>query len=741
MQNTPKQDTFHIKVAHTLELFRLVRGHDEEKFLDYLSKLRPDDVDVNMRDENGNYLIFLAVVANLDRILSRLVDYGAQLDVLDADGYSILYYPIRYDYRNIIDLLIQLNRRALGISILNIQDYWGNVPIFYAIKKRNYYALEELVKNGANVNYADNEHMTVLHLAAIRGNVAMVKLLAPLMGNINAITRTGTTALHYASNLGHLEVVKLLVEQGARQNMAETDHDFLPIFYAVVQNNIDITGYLLDHSPMIGHQDHYGNTIVHYAIIEGHEAILDMILDRAKIARPESYYSEDINRVVDPYMLDVNAVNLDGYSIAHLLLYYYRENYLKYLKKILPYARLNYQDNRGNTVLHLVARKHLWRELSEILIQKRMNIYVKNHRERMVLDLIKVQEHDMVLDIVTQSYFNILKKHPGDWNNVWENQCSQKDFPECWKTIRLQILKNQRSVPIRRHKPEIQLMVDEPVKFTLYSGSLLDVIVGFKYLTRQHPAATIILDPADRVHLELEKYISSLGIMENPNQHLVHFEIKWIYQHIFFPSSLEKHFIEFYQEKKHNYLIIPISIILSNGNHSNSLIFDLKENRLERFEPHGSNYPIGFNYNPDLLDQMILQKFRDLVYSAGGSGPRYLRPRDYLPRIGFQILESREILTNRNLGDPNGFCSLWVIWYLDYRLRYPDFWPGTLARKLIDVVQKNGYSFRDIIRNYSKRITEYRDTMLEGIHRDINDYINNRLDREELDGLLQILLS
>ena len=71
MENTINNDDFHIKTKHINTLFQFVKTNKEEQFLDYISALSPDSIDVNMRDENGNYLISFAIMMNNRRILKK----------------------------------------------------------------------------------------------------------------------------------------------------------------------------------------------------------------------------------------------------------------------------------------------------------------------------------------------------------------------------------------------------------------------------------------------------------------------------------------------------------------------------------------------------------------------------------------------------------------------------------------------------------------------------------------------
>ena len=63
----------------------------------------------------------------------KLIEYGAVINVLDANGYSILYYPIKLNYPHIIDILIDYDKQLTGITLFNFQDRKGNTPLHYAV--------------------------------------------------------------------------------------------------------------------------------------------------------------------------------------------------------------------------------------------------------------------------------------------------------------------------------------------------------------------------------------------------------------------------------------------------------------------------------------------------------------------------------------------------------------------------------------------------------------------------------
>ena len=451
MENTISyKDDFHTKIKHINTLFQFIKTNKEDQFLEYISHLSQDEIDVNMRDETGNYLIFFAVMMNSRKILKKIVDYGARIDIIDSEGYSILYYPIKFNYLEIIDILLEYDKKIIGISLINLKDLRNSVPTFYAIRYKNRYALQELLSNGADGNYKNNEGMNGLHLAVLKKDVTMVKMILKYINNIDARTNQGSTALHYACNFLLEDIVKILIENGARQDIIEFGYDFYPIFYTVVQNNIPITKLLIDNRANPNHQDYQGNTIIHYAIMNEHMEILDYIIEKYPIKNKKlNVYIEDINSTKDINgdHIDPNIINIEGLTITHLLLYEYKEYYDSYLLKIIPYSNLNYQDNTGNTILHIIAEKNLWEKFSRLLNFKKLNIYIRNNEDKTIFDIVQLRERENFINTVIKSYYKYLKKYENGWLLEWQNKCSEKSSskiskPECHKYIFLNIYNN-----------------------------------------------------------------------------------------------------------------------------------------------------------------------------------------------------------------------------------------------------------------------------------------------------------
>ena len=167
------------------------------------------------------------------------------------------------------------------------------------------------------------------------------------------------------------------------------------------------------------------------------------------------------------------------------------------------------------------------------------------------------------------------------------------------------------------------------------------------------------------------------------------------------------------------------------------MFWDIKNHYLERFEPNGKFPPKDLNYNHKLLDSIILNKFRFYDEEI-----KYFTPYDYLPVIGFQILENYEI-TKCIIGDPNGFCVILCIWWIYQKLTYINYntTSKNLVIKLINKIKLDNLSFKEIIRNFSNRVVLLRDKYLKMIDKDINSVVNDDISQDENDKLENYILN
>uniref|UniRef100_A0A914GWG7 Protein kinase domain-containing protein n=1 Tax=Globodera rostochiensis TaxID=31243 RepID=A0A914GWG7_GLORO len=175
-------------------------------------------------------------------------------------------------------------RRAL--ALLQQRTRNGFSALHIAVYKGDKGALQTLLEAGAepNATAAAPGVPPPLHLAAMSGNVEVLRVLVAHGANLQAQDFVRYTALHCATYFGHVQVVRELLEAGADPNASGGVHD-RPIHIAAGKANPAMLKAFLEAGADPTLPDDEGNTALHFAAKTGHCTSMGLLLDRAKDAR------------------------------------------------------------------------------------------------------------------------------------------------------------------------------------------------------------------------------------------------------------------------------------------------------------------------------------------------------------------------------------------------------------------------------------------------------------------------
>lgn len=711
------------------EIFNLIKAH---KF-DTLSKIIKDKKIKNfdIRDQNYNYLIQYIVNYNQPDILSLILnlsltsDINIRLDILDTDGRSILYNCIRYNYPEIMDHLIKYNKDNIGISIIDIKDRLGFTALHYSVIFNNFDAFKKLLDNGGDpyIMSQDGSNVFITTLTYKRNN--MIKYLLDKKFPLNFLTLGGETILQLAVNYQNLEMIDILLEHNINLNNKNSDYGLTVLHQSIIFDNIDLYKKLINKNVDINLPDFYGNTPLHYIFIDKKLDYLNLLFTKSDI----KFNVANINGELPLHILldsdiDISNINSD------------------ILDKIIIETDLNIQNNSGVTCLMKIINNNLTTRFKKILVIKPLNFFIEDNQFK------QIKLTDEILDILVDSYYNQIKVNKDKLLIEWEKWCSADTFEKLQKIIKNKTAKNSEEickikikeiiVTEKRTLPkvsDIDLIFDNGIftNFCYYTGSPIDILFGLILLHKdfKNIGLSLILDYPLTINTNLENYYKKIGLDYPYKLDFSNIEIIWSYQKIFYPSYFDEVITKKLKESR--YIVIPIGIETSAGSHANIILWDINKKTVERFEPNGSNYPMGLNYNPELLDSLIESKLKGF-----DSNINYYPPYKFLPPIGFQILENLESARCKKIGDPNGFCGVWCIWWVYQRLlniSNPHLQQKEIANEMIKYIKFDNQSFKTVIRNFSKKITQIRDSYLKKYNIDINDWIVGNYTSETLNKL------
>ena len=181
-----------------------------------------------------------------------------------------------------------------------------------AARNGDSFAVLTLLNTGIDINKKNKDGWTALHIAASKNRLEIVELLIENGAEVDSkgdpstvfIWQGGFTPLHYATVNGHKDIVELLINRGAQVN-AKTDNGFTPRDWAIKRSHTHIADLLktyggktssihthvrdgdlagvqayLDAGVDINARDENGSTPLHWAALEGHKDIVELLINR-----------------------------------------------------------------------------------------------------------------------------------------------------------------------------------------------------------------------------------------------------------------------------------------------------------------------------------------------------------------------------------------------------------------------------------------------------------------------------
>lgn len=672
-------------------------------------------IDCNIKDINNMYMIHYAIINNQEKLIKLLIHNNAKLDILDNEGFSLLYVPIKFNFKNVINLLLYI--KSVGIPITEVKDNDGRIALNYAIQFNNIDIFKIILKHTININNTDFLNRNNILIYAV--NYSTYNVVSELLNredlNINAKNKYGTTALHFACNNNNLEVMKLLLQSKNIDVNCVTYNNSTPLMSCYKTQNTDIIYNLIDAKSDIHIQDVSGNTALHIFIIEKNITFSNILI---------------------PNITKYNLLNDKSETVLHTILTLYDDDSHKYnLITLLEGTNLNIQNIKGDTVLHMIVKLNIWMDYIKILINKKNNIFIKNKKNITVYDIIKNTPNcNKFIKVIIYSYLNILLKKKYKFNTKWENNCND-NIKKCKKYITYNIIKNHISVPTKKHKYTIMYDENHHNDVVLFFGIVLNAIIGLLLLYEINSNIITTLNNNNLLfNTSFDEYLSSF----TGTRSKIDFEniyIYWFHQEIFYPDNFNI-IIDNYINSNKIFLFVPIQIDIIEGAHANIIIIDKNQKCIERFEPNGSKMSGNYNYNGKLLDSLLSTYFKNYFIDYD-----YYDPSRYIPAIGFQYYDDDHAIY---FSDPVGFCLSWCFWYAKQRLINHTIPLEKFIHKLINYIRFNNLSFRKIIRQYSQTIVLKQQDFLKSVSNEVNLYLNNEhtlVDITKIQSLIHKIIS
>ena len=267
------------------------------------------------------------------------------------------------------------------------------------------------------------------------------------------------------------------------------------------------------------------------------------------------------------------------------------------------------------------------------------------------------------------------------------------------KTNHIKTVKNIKTVRDILKKPTMKIN-------EYYTGNFIEILVNIFYLLKTYPKKVCIIKPNNIFNIQ-----NSIAILWKKQNN------KYV---IKYPGGKDYFFNQLKKCRK-RFIIVPLFIFLENNQksgHANILIFDLKSMTIERFEPYGSLkdiYTIEEEKRSSKFDTEFKKDVRNKTINSKKF--KYIPSNKFCPIINVQSREENNLNRGFKTGelkeDPDGYCGLWIIWYANLKLKYPDLDSTKLLKKSMELLESNKHSLRSFIRKYGNFLKNNKISSLE----------------------------
>ncbi|WP_300367272.1 ankyrin repeat domain-containing protein [Brachyspira sp.] len=361
---------------------------------------------VNDKTPNGNVngLHHAASLNNLETINFLVKNVNMNINDIDSNGCTALYYAAYYKKREAYNLLIKLGANK------EIGDNYGVKPEYVLTGGSSSVDLDNN-ENYDSLTNTYNENMFIVETIQTSDTNALRNIMMYSNFNMNSVIIAYETPLTYAIHLNKDDMVnELLKYRMNNTNIINIETAFIPenelyfnessngiefkgyvylhnagpLQYSIFKGNINIINTLLKLCADINRKDSLGNNALMYAASYGNAEIIDTLLN----------YSSNSYRAVDIY----------GDTPLHNAAALGNTNTLTALMNRTP-ININAQNIDGDTPLHLAVKNHN-SNTYRFLLLKGADYTIKNYDGKTASDLLYGDGVESIESVINTNGFN-----------------------------------------------------------------------------------------------------------------------------------------------------------------------------------------------------------------------------------------------------------------------------------------------------------------------------------------------
>jgi len=247
-----------------------------------LERLLSSGLNPNSRTEAGTTILMMAA-ADRDKV-DTLIRHGADVNLAAKTGFTPLMIAANDgDAAAAIRLLVE---RGAVVAPSNPKPLHDASPLYYGVWSGNVETVRLLIERGADVRakvkIGGIFAAAPLELAAILGDVPMVRALAAAGSDVNRLSESGLPVLTSAVMTNRVEIAKTLIALGANINLVD-ELSMTPLMHAALVDygDTEMVALLLAAGATKDLRSKDNDTALDLARQHGHDAIA-RLLERPK---------------------------------------------------------------------------------------------------------------------------------------------------------------------------------------------------------------------------------------------------------------------------------------------------------------------------------------------------------------------------------------------------------------------------------------------------------------------------
>ncbi|XP_062570980.1 ankyrin-3-like [Saccostrea cucullata] len=297
--------------------------HSSYKIFEYLFNNCLQLLDIS--DKQGRSVLDNAVIGGNIAIVKKLIDNELSVGSVRKNNETLLHFCCREGKLKMCKFLVNKCRH-----LLLLRDKQGKTVLHSACEGGSVETCSFLLEKGMDINAVTNGHESVLHIACQNGQYDLCGFLIDKFPSLlRFLDKDGRSVLHDAAMGGNIDIVKLLIGKWIDVRNADEDGETISHF-CCSHEHLTICEYLVNcYSDLLHLRDRKGWTVLHSACKGGNVEIISYLVDCE---------------------ININDLTNDGKSVLHIACLYHMYDACEFLLIEYPHL-LDVEDCNGNTVL------------------------------------------------------------------------------------------------------------------------------------------------------------------------------------------------------------------------------------------------------------------------------------------------------------------------------------------------------------------------------------------------------